>query len=169
MDYDSLDFNSPNLAATAGALNGNSATNQAPISFSITGLSISNGSTFWIRWTDFNISGSDDGLAVDNFSLTPRIVDFAPEVVDTFPVNGATDFPINANLTVMFSEPVNVTLPGSHSSVAQRECVNEFQRRAHDLCAGPEHRPYDGETCTLTVLANQVSDLDANDPPDNMV
>ena len=27
----------------------------------------------------------------------------------------------------------------------------------------------DGETCTLTVLANQVSDQDANDPPDNMV
>ncbi len=26
-----------------------------------------------------------------------------------------------------------------------------------------------GETCTLTVLANQVSDQDGNDPPDNMV
>ena len=26
-----------------------------------------------------------------------------------------------------------------------------------------------GETCTLTVLATQVSDQDANDPPDNMV
>ena len=25
------------------------------------------------------------------------------------------------------------------------------------------------ETCTLTVLANQVSDQDTNDPPDNMV
>jgi predicted extracellular nuclease len=26
-----------------------------------------------------------------------------------------------------------------------------------------------GETCTLTILANQVSDQDGNDPPDNMV
>ena len=37
VDYDSLDFNSPNINATAGALNGNSAGNQAPLSFSITG------------------------------------------------------------------------------------------------------------------------------------
>ena len=35
--------------------------------------------------------------------------DAAPEVSGTYPANGATDFPINANLTVTFSEPVNVT------------------------------------------------------------
>ena len=55
VDYDSLDFNSPNINTTAGALNGNSAGNQTAVSFSITGLSIPNGSSFWIRWTDFNI------------------------------------------------------------------------------------------------------------------
>ena len=26
--------------------------------------------TFWIRWTDFNVFQADDGLAVDDFSLT---------------------------------------------------------------------------------------------------
>ena len=70
-DYDSLDFNSPNLLAAIGTLNGNSSENQTPVSFSITGLSIPNGSSFWIRWTDFNISSSDDGLAIDDFSLRP--------------------------------------------------------------------------------------------------
>ena len=33
----------------------------------------------------------------------------APEVTSTYPVNGATDFPIGANLSVTFSEPVNVS------------------------------------------------------------
>ena len=36
------------------------------------GLAIPAGQTFWIRWNDFNASGADDGLAVDDFSLTPH-------------------------------------------------------------------------------------------------
>src|SRR5947207_2136539 len=38
----------------------------------ITGLDIPNGGALWIRWTDFDVTGSDDGLAVDDFSLTPH-------------------------------------------------------------------------------------------------
>ena len=170
-DYDSLDFNSPNLMTTAGALNGNSVGNQTALSFTITGVSIPNGSSFWIRWTDFNISSSDDGLGVDDFSLTPSTVDQAPEVSDTFPDNGATDFPINANLTVTFSEPVNVT-----PSWFQLDCSVSGTGVPTNFSGGPTTFTLDpgvslvhGENCTLTVLANQVSDQDGNDPPDNMV
>jgi uncharacterized protein len=170
VDYDSLDFNSPNINTAVGALNGNSAGNQTAISFPITGLSIPNGSSFWIRWADFNIASSDDGLAVDNFSLTPRVVDFAPEVIDTYPDNGATDFPVNANLTVTFSEPVSVspswfTLECSVSG----NVSTSFSGGPTTFTLDPGVLLIDGETCTLTVLANQVSDVDANDPPDNMV
>jgi len=171
VDYDSLDYNSSNISTTPlGALNGNAAGNQTAISFSITGLSIPNGSTFWIRWTDFNISGSDDGLAVDNFSMTPKNIDFAPEVVDTFPDNGATDFPINANLTVQFSEPVNVT-PSWFTLVCSvsGNVSTSFSGGPTTFTLDPGMALTNGETCTLTVLANQVSDQDANDPPDNMV
>ena len=70
-DVDQLDFNSPNINTTLGALDGNASENRSNISFTITGLNIANGTTFWIRWNDFNISLSDDGLAVDDFSLTP--------------------------------------------------------------------------------------------------
>ena len=34
-------------------------------------LSVPNGATFRIRWVDEIIAGNDDGLAVDDFSLTP--------------------------------------------------------------------------------------------------
>lgn len=72
-DVNELDFTNPvKTAATAAALDGNNAANRTAISHTITGLSIPNGATFWIRWTDLNASGADDGLAVDDFSLTPN-------------------------------------------------------------------------------------------------
>jgi uncharacterized repeat protein (TIGR01451 family) len=73
VDVNGLDFVNPiQTAGTAGALDGNAAANRTAISQSITSLSIANGATFWIRWNDFNGSGTDDGLAVDDFSLTPQ-------------------------------------------------------------------------------------------------
>lgn len=69
-DVDALDFTSPVTSGTTGALDGNAAANRTVITVTITGLSIPNGTTFWIRWMDSNATGSDDGLAVDDFSLT---------------------------------------------------------------------------------------------------
>jgi predicted extracellular nuclease len=168
-DFDSLDFAGPVVSGTVGALNGNS--NPTSLSLSITGLSIPNGTSFWIRWRDFDLApGSDDGLAVDNFSITPRILDFAPEVTDTFPDDGATDFPINANLTVTFSEPVNVT-PAWFTLVCSvsGNVATSFSGGPTNFTLDPGISLTHGENCTLTVLANQVSDQDSNDPPENMV
>lgn len=69
VDADALDFGSPNTAAI-GALDGNLAVNRAALSHTIGSLSIAPGAVFWIRWTDFNASGADDGLSVDDFSLS---------------------------------------------------------------------------------------------------
>jgi len=69
IDVDALDFSSPTTTTTVGAVDGNAAANRLPISSTIDGLSIPIGATFWIRWQDLNVSGADDGLAVDNFSL----------------------------------------------------------------------------------------------------
>jgi uncharacterized protein len=70
IDVDALDFSTPNSTAAAGALDGNLAANRLALSNTINGLSIANGATFWLRWNDFNASGADDGLAIDQFSLT---------------------------------------------------------------------------------------------------
>ena len=69
-----LDFYSPVNSATGtpGALDGNAAANRTAVSATITGLSITNLATYWIRWTDFDRGGSgvaDDGLAVDDLSV----------------------------------------------------------------------------------------------------
>lgn len=68
-----LTFTSPNTTAV-GALNGNAAGNRTALSTNIGSLSIANGATFWIRWVDIDVTGADDGLAVDDFSLTPQAI-----------------------------------------------------------------------------------------------
>ena len=39
------------------------------------------GATFWIRWTDVNASGADDGLGIDDFSLTPNPAPALPDAL----------------------------------------------------------------------------------------
>ncbi|MBS1806682.1 MAG: hypothetical protein JST84_00655 [Acidobacteria bacterium] len=78
MNVDALDFSSPVTTGTTGALDGNNAANRLTVSANITGLNIPNGATFFIRWTDSNASGADDGLAIDDFSLTPKTGDAPP-------------------------------------------------------------------------------------------
>ncbi|MGH9934922.1 MAG: Calx-beta domain-containing protein, partial [Blastocatellia bacterium] len=102
-DFDALDFVTPDTA-TAGAKNGNSATDRMAISATITGLSIPIGATFFIRWLDFNASGSDDGLAIDDFSLTPMGAGSTPslslnDVSANEGVSGATTFTFTVSLT----------------------------------------------------------------------
>jgi len=56
---------------TNSAVDGNLAANRAAKSFTISGLNIANGTSFFIRWSDNNETGSDGMYAVDDFSLTP--------------------------------------------------------------------------------------------------
>ena len=64
-----LNFTAPTTTGTVGALDGNATANRASVSSTITGLSIANGTSFFIRWNDLNATGSDDGLGVDDLSL----------------------------------------------------------------------------------------------------
>ena len=64
-----LKFTTPDTSTT-GAKDGNAAGERTVLSSTIDNLSIPAGATFWIRWTDFNASGIDDGLAIDDFMLT---------------------------------------------------------------------------------------------------
>jgi hypothetical protein len=70
VDVNALDFTAPVQSPVVGTLDGNAAPNRTLLSSSISTLSIAPGSTFWIRWTNFDAPGADDGLAVDDFSLT---------------------------------------------------------------------------------------------------
>jgi hypothetical protein len=64
-----LNFVTPNTA-TIGAKDGNAAGNRSAVGATVNGVSIANGASFCIRWSDLDASSADDGLAIDDFSLT---------------------------------------------------------------------------------------------------
>ena len=66
-----LKYETTNLTGSVGLRNGNDAAYRTSLSNTISGLNIPVGQIFWIRFVDINVSGTDDGLAIDDFSLTP--------------------------------------------------------------------------------------------------
>lgn len=109
-----------------------------------------------------------DGYASDTFDGL-GFPDLAPVVASTIPSNGATNVPFDTNIAVNFSEPVNVTgawftiicaASGSHTAAVSGGPSNFILNPAADFVSG--------ESCTLTILASQVTDQDGIDPPDNM-
>jgi hypothetical protein len=69
IDVDALDFVGPVTSGLVGALDGNAAENQLLVSHTLTGLNLLSGGSLWLRWVDFEATGSDDGLALDDFSI----------------------------------------------------------------------------------------------------
>jgi hypothetical protein len=53
---------------SVGAKDGNTLRQQ--ISNAITGLNLANGATIWLRWVEFNATLADDGLALDDLTIT---------------------------------------------------------------------------------------------------
>ena len=119
-DVNALDFSSPITTGAVGALNGNAAANRSSVSATISDLSIGSSATLWIRWTDFNATGADDGLAVDDFSLTPNGVVGATTVnlsvsTSTATETGATVVTVTATASaaVVGNQTVDLAVTGS--------------------------------------------------------
>ena len=105
----------------------------------------------------------------DDPAPTEGATDTAPTVSGTTPAGGATDVARDAGIVITFSEPVDVGVAwfgivcatsGTHSAAASGGPQSFSVNPDVDFAAG--------ESCTVTVLASQVSDQDGDDPPDNM-
>src|SRR4029079_5063152 len=64
-----LNFTSPVTGGVTSALDGNLAANRTVISFTISGLSLIDGQSILLRWSDPNHTGVDHGLSIDDFSV----------------------------------------------------------------------------------------------------
>ncbi len=67
-----LTFNTPILTGGEVALNGNDPANQTALSATITGINWGPGQTIVLRWEEFDMSGQDNGLAIDDLSMTGK-------------------------------------------------------------------------------------------------
>lgn len=107
-------FTSPNISGTAGSLDGNLTTNQTSKTGTIP-LNVSIGGTFIIKWWDKNIVGIDDGLAIDDISIsfttsTPPTPTYPPTIVSTTPADNANNVSIATNsISITFDRQVSTT------------------------------------------------------------
>jgi hypothetical protein len=70
IDVDGLDFATPNITGvTIKDGNDEAGGNRVKIEATIGSLALGPSASFWIRWTDLEAIGSDDGLAVDDFAI----------------------------------------------------------------------------------------------------
>ena len=124
----------------------------------------------------FDPAGEWDGFAQDTFdglgshtASCDGSVDTAPTVTAVNPANGASNVAVNANVELTFSEPVTLSsggltlscaTSGPHSAVVSGGPIIFTLNPDTDFVAG--------ESCTVTVLAANVSDQDVIDPPDTL-
>ncbi len=121
-----------------------------------------------VEWDGYAID-TFDGLGAHMASCGGVVADSAPLVASSSPVNGDASFPVGSNITVTFSEPVNVaegwfqlscSVSGSPSATVTGGPTT--------FVLDPEHDLVNGESCTLTIFATAVTDQDLEDPPDEM-
>ena len=98
--------------------------------------------------------------------------DSAPTVSSTSPADGDGGVALDANLSISFSEPVDVA-----GDWFQIDCAASGLRAVADTVTsgGPTDFTIDpnvdfagSESCTVTLFAAQVTDQDTEDPPDSM-
>jgi len=115
LDVDSLDFSSSTTAIPLGVLDGN--TNSGLINTTISGINILAGATFWFRWQDFNASGADDGLAIDNFSIATGITPPPTAGITITESSGGTQVNEQGETTDTYAIALNTT-PTSAVTIA---------------------------------------------------
>lgn len=116
--------------------------------------------------TDDQGNTGSGGAQVDTDTITVNVD--APPIVTSTPATGAT-IAENAAITLSFSEPVNVaagiTFTCTGGTVSNLGGTTGSNVSALNL----SYTGVLGGTCTLTVPAASVTDVDTIDPPDNPV
>ena len=118
--------------------------------------------------TDTNNNSTDFTAGAPN----PRgMTDPAPTVASTTPADSTSNVGTSSNVTINFSEPVSPT--GSWFTI---NCANSGSHTAavtsnagsYQFTLNPDADFTSLESCTVSVIGAQVSDLDTFDPPDAM-
>ncbi|HEX9505787.1 MAG TPA: Ig-like domain-containing protein, partial [Acidimicrobiia bacterium] len=123
--------------------------------------------------TDSNVSDFAVAAPAPRNSASPLHFctgDNAPAVTATSPSANANGVAFNSNIAITFSEPVDVSsawytitcaATGSHTAAQSGGPTT--------LSLDPTADFAFSETCTVTVLASEVTDQDTVDPPNNML
>jgi hypothetical protein len=119
-------------------------------SLTISGLSIANSSTYYLRWVYTGSGGSTNahGLGIDNFSITPRTTPSSPTITSITPGNG--------QLSVAFTNPSS----NGGSSITTYKYSTDGGANWQTRASGTTESPLDISTVSsdgTTSLSNGTS------------
>jgi endonuclease G len=120
---------------------------------------------------DTDENGADFVTGPPDPRQTAPIVEIGPAIFNTDPLFGASTAPRDASITLNFTEPVDVE--GSWydiacaASGAHNDATTAFANggRIHIITPNTNFQP--GESCTVTILKDQVHDQDLDDAQPN--
>ncbi|NJS35346.1 MAG: Ig-like domain-containing protein [Brachymonas sp.] len=119
-----------------------------------------------LRIMTSNAVGNDEWVGVDDIEIGGTPVDIAPTVASTAPANLAVNVALNSNITISFSENVNVS-----GAWFQINCASGARSAA--VSGGPRVYTLDpntdfaaNENCSVTIVGALVQDSDGT--PDAM-
>ena len=110
-DIDSLDLVAPVKAGTVGPLNGNLPENKVLITYLIKDLNIEPGQKFYLRWKDFNATGADDALGIEDFKMEAILgatTNENPTILSLFPKNMAKGVNVTSSFSIGFSKTIKI-------------------------------------------------------------
>ena len=144
-DVSALSFVSPILSGSTGARDGNAPANRVGVASTVSGLAWVPGQTLVFRWTDENESGNDNGVAIDDFTLTTDSGTGPLEIISTFPGDGAIGGFPNSSITIFFNHPAAVTgawyqvigsVTGPHAATVSGPPTNQTIRPTNEFAFG---------------------------------
>ncbi|HUP59595.1 MAG TPA: IPTL-CTERM sorting domain-containing protein [Thermoanaerobaculia bacterium] len=152
IDVDPLDFVNPIKTGVEGGVDGNAAPNRTPKAFVVGSLSIAPGAVFWVRFADFDASGADDGLAVDDFSVV------ANSTAAFLSIDDVSAFETNAGTTT-FTFTVSLTQPAPAGGVTFDIATQDDTATTADSdyvakTLTTQNIPMDASSYTFDVIVN---------------
>ena len=100
IDEAQLNFNSLQTSTGVATLNGNLPENQMTVNFTLENIQWNNGEQILLRWDDADETGSDDAMAIDQFSFSAKYK--VPSPVSINDIQSLADNPTNAD-TIRYS------------------------------------------------------------------
>lgn len=154
-----LGFTGPVREGAPGARDGNLPANRAEVSGEITGLDWAAGQTLWLRWSDANIGGVDDGLAIDDLVIGSA-EDRPPALLSTMPADEAADVDPGQALRLRFSEAVDLDAAAVVFSCGGSAVAFSSNSPASEIVLTPNSALPFASSCALQIPAAAITDRD---------
>jgi DNA/RNA endonuclease G (NUC1) len=119
---------------------------------------------------DTDTNDPPDQMASDfAFSFaTASPIDAAPTVNSTTPPDSASNIGVNSSVVVNFSESVAASASAFTLECGSPQAFAQSSSPATSFTLTPVSSLPFATTCTVTVIAGEITDTDTNDPPDQM-